>query len=460
MKNIEHQQTGEKLLPIMIFTLIISSMSVLVFTFVLPEISKEFNLTISQVGWLTISYTLIYAIGTVTYGKLTERFKIKDLLTFGFILFSIGSIIGVFSHSFWLALLGRCIQSMGASAIPATIMLIPVRYFTPERRGKAMGTVATGLALGTALGPVVSALIAGFANWRFLFALPLLILFTLPFYRKQLKTESKPTSGGKLDWLGGALLASFITLLLLAITLGEWIHLLIGIVVLLLFITHILSTDDPFIKPKLFKNKRFTIGISISFVMNGIVCSLYFMTPLFLAEIHQLPSSWIGLVMVPAAMTAATLGRKAGRFADQRGDASLFFIASGFLLIAFFLLSTFIGSSPILIATFLIFGNVGQSFMLIALSNTISKTMHPKEAGIGMGLMAMMNFLVQSIATGIYSKLIDIGATTHWNPMNISSSGFIFSNIFLTLAVFQVIMILFYYTQFNNPVRSTSKITK
>ncbi|MDQ0874436.1 MFS family permease [Paenibacillus sp. V4I3] len=63
--------------------------------------------------------------------------------------------------------MGRCLQVVGAGAIPATAVLIPVRYFAPERRGKALGMMATGLALGSALGPVISALIVNVAQWRY-----------------------------------------------------------------------------------------------------------------------------------------------------------------------------------------------------------------------------------------------------------------------------------------------------
>jgi DHA2 family metal-tetracycline-proton antiporter-like MFS transporter len=77
------QQTGEKLMRIVMFTLVLSAMSVLMFNFVLPEISKAFDLTTAQVSWVTSSYALIYGIGTVIYGKLADRYKLKNLLTFG-----------------------------------------------------------------------------------------------------------------------------------------------------------------------------------------------------------------------------------------------------------------------------------------------------------------------------------------------------------------------------------------
>jgi DHA2 family metal-tetracycline-proton antiporter-like MFS transporter len=141
----------------------------------------------------------------VTYGKLADRFQLKNLLTFGLVVFAIGSLIGLLSQTFWMALIGRCMQAIGAGAIPATATLIPVRYFPPEKRGRALGMMAVGLALGSALGPVVSALIASIADWRWLFIVPMLILLTLPFYRKYLEDQTV-NSNEKFDWIGSALL--------------------------------------------------------------------------------------------------------------------------------------------------------------------------------------------------------------------------------------------------------------
>ncbi|MGM0923582.1 MAG: MFS transporter [Bacillota bacterium] len=457
MEKEVQQQTGEKLMLILMFTLIISAMSGLMFNIVLPDISKEFNLSISQVSWFSSAYALIYAIGTVTYGKLADSCKLKNLLTFGLILFAIGSLVGLISQTFWLALVGRCLQAMGAAAIPATAMLIPVRYIAPERRGSALGLAAVGLAIGSALGPVISALIVGVAHWRWLFCIPILILFTLPFYRKYLKDEKQGVFG-KFDWFGGGLLAVAVALFLLGVTNGTWWFMIGGLLTLVFFIARIRTAADPFVQPKLFENKEYILVLTLAFLINGIGFSLYFLSPLLLSQVHQLTSSWIGFAMVPAAVASAILGRKGGKLADLKGNSHLFFVASGSLLTCFVLLSTFTGSSPFFIAAFLIFGNVGQSFMLISMSNSISKTLPKEQVGVGMGLFSMLNFIAGGMATGVYSWVVDIGSDVLWNPLNINPNGFIYSNIFFVLAALHVVILLFYYFQYARAKRKSIQL--
>ena len=128
--NEQQQQppSAEKLIRILAFTMILSSMSATMFNIVLPEISKQFQLSFAQVSWVSSIYMLIYAIGSVLYGKLADTYKLKNLLTFGLLLFLVGSIAGLSAQAYWMVA-GPDPPGRGATVIPATAMIIPVRYF-------------------------------------------------------------------------------------------------------------------------------------------------------------------------------------------------------------------------------------------------------------------------------------------------------------------------------------------
>lgn len=442
--NLSREEKGVILMRLMMFTVTLSSLNALTFNVVIPEISEEFNLTLAQVSWLSSAYTLIYAFGTVTYGKLSDRIQLKSLLTFGLSVFAAGSLIGFISQTFWVALLGRCLQSVGAAAVPAIALIIPVRYFTPGKRGTALSMTAVGVALGGALAPVVSALVVSFANWRWLFLPSLLLLLLLPLYRQYLEHEPKKDSPTLFDWLGGGLLAASISLLLLGVTNQVWSYLPFGFITLILFIVRIRAVKEAFVQPQLFRNKQYAVALFMSFTISSMGISLYFLTPILLSDVYRLSSSWIGFAMVPAAVTAAILGRKGGKLADRKGNRYLFSVASSCLMTCFVLLSTFTGASPFLIPFFLIFGNVGQSFIQIAMSNSISRTLSKEQIGVGMGFFSMVNFIAQGMAAGVYGMIAEQGASFHWNPLHVAQQGGLFSNIYLTLAVLHLAILLMY----------------
>lgn len=449
------QKKGLILMRLIMFTVMMSSMSASMFNVVLPQISKEFHLTLAQVSWLSSAYTLIYAFGTVTYGKLADRFRLKSLLTFGLTLFAVGSLIGLVSQTFWMAILGRCLQSAGAAAIPAIAFIIPVRYFSPEKRGSALSMTAVGIALGSVVAPVTSAVIVSFANWRWLFLPSLLMLMLLPLYRKYLEHEVKEAPR-KFDWLGGVLLAAAITLFLLGVTNLTWWYWVVGLAVLLFFILRIRTAKEPFIQPQLFQNKKYTIGLALAALISSIGISLYLLTPILFSEVYHLGSNWIGFAMVPAAIASAILGRKGGKLADLKGNSFLTLVASGSIITCFVLLSVFAGISPIWISFFLIFGNVGQTFLQIAMSNSISRSLPKDQVGVGMGLFSMVNFISQGMAAGVYGIVAAQDSSVNWNPINVDPSSYLFSNIYLVLAAMHMGILLFNRLQFRNRSSSVS----
>lgn len=440
-------KNANKLLLVLVFALIFSVMNGTMFNVALPIIGKEFNLIPSQVSWIMTSYMVLYAISSVVYGKLTDKYRLKDLLTFGLLLFAVGSIIGWFATDYWMIVLGRILQATGAGVLPATAMIIPIRYFPIENRGKALGTSAIGLALGSALGPVVAGLISQFGSWRLLFLFSLISLVTLPFFRKYLDDDKRET--GHIDILGGSLLAVAIALFLLGITQSYWSLYIVGAIVLALFILRIRTASDPFIQPGIFANKSFSIGLIIAFITTAMNFGIMFITPQFLATLNDLSPGGIGLVLFPAAIVSALLGRKGGKLADERGNNLLISVATSMMFLCFALLSFFVGVSPYVIAVILIAGNVGQTFMQIAMSNTISQTLTKEQVGIGMGLFSMLNFISGAVSMSLIGKVLDTKqATLHFNPFVTNEAAYIYSNIFIVMCVLTIAILWLYRIQF------------
>jgi Arabinose efflux permease len=437
---------GNLLIKLLAFTLILSSMSATMFNIVLPEIRTDYELSVAQVSWVSTAYLLIYAVGSVLYGKLLDRYQAKNLITFGLLVFASGSLLGLLAGSYAFVLMARILQAVGAAVIPALAMLIPVRYFPPERRGHALGISATGLALGNAIGPIVSSLLVSFVHWRWLFAIPLLILITLPYYRKYLNTERR--AGGYIDWLGGALLAGTVALLLLAITQGNWWLGAGSVLLFLSFLWRIRTAADPFVSRILMRDRIYLTGLMIAALVMSVSYALPFLTPQLLSEINQLEAGWVGFVMVPGACVSAYLGRKVGKLADSRGNSFVYHTASLLLFSCFLLLSLFVGSPAVLIGFIFTLGNVGQMFMQIALSNTISRSIPKDQVGVGMGLMTLCNFLAGAVSTGIYGKIMDQGAEVSWIPWHSNGASYVFSNLYLVLALIHIGILILYRSVF------------
>lgn len=259
---------------------------------------------------------------------------------------------------------------------------------------------------------------------------------------------------GKIDFIGGALLAVIIAALLLALTQGNIWFLVTGIISLILFVLRIRYAKDPFVKPDIFQNKQYSLGLVITFVITAIGFAIPYIAPQLLSFVNHMSPAFMGVIMLPSTLVTAFLGRKGGKLADEKGNAFLLYTASTLLFIGFICLSSVVGLSSVFIAIFLIFGVLGQSFIQIAMSNTISQTLPKEQVGIGMGFFSMLNFISAAASTAIIGKILDFGTpTVRLNPIPQNSAAFMYSNIFLVLAILIVVMTVIYHLKFRHIIK-------
>lgn len=438
----------KRLLNVLVFVLIFSIMNMFIFNVALPSIRDEFLLTSADVSWVLSSYMVIYAIGTVIYGKLADYYSLSRLLTFGLMLLAFGSIIGIVAIDFWMVIVSRILQGAGAAVIPTMSMVIPTRFFQEEERGKALGTIAIGMALGTALGPIVSGVFSEFINWRILFGLSLFPLISLPYFKKYLpKTIGK---GLKLDYIGATLLGLTVAFFLLAITQASIIYIILALLLLVIFIIHIQRHSNPFVNYHLFKNRAYSFMLIITFFTAFLLFALTFAMPLLLNDVYQLSQLSIGLVLFPSAIIAALLGKRGGKLADKKGNGYLFYLSVGLLFSCYILISIFVEFGPIWIMAVLIFGNVGATFIRVALSNAISRTLSKDSVGIGMGLFSMFNFIAGATATSMIGIFLEKGFSFPiFQPFVSSDLSAVYSNLFLMLTFISILITVAFVYKFN-----------
>jgi len=390
------------------FVLFFSVMNATMFNVALPSIAGEFRLPSSAVSWVATIYSVLYALGSLLFGKLADRLPLKRLITVGLLAFASGSAIGVFADSYAMLLTARVIQAAGASCVPALVMLIPIRFYPPERRGRVMGTIASTLAFSAGIGPIVGGFIAGQFHWSGMFLVSLLAPVALPFIRRALPDEPV-RDGGQVDWYGAGLLGAAVTLLMLSVTQWNGWYLLGSAALAALFVIRSRKAPHPFVQLSLFRNADYTCGLIVSFSALFAVFGLFLMTPMMLGnpEGHGLDAQAIGFVLFPGAMSAALLGRFGGGLVDRRGTRFALFVALGFIGAGMLALSLLSAADAWVIALLLPLINAPFTFVQTAMAKSVSSTLPREQSGVGMGMYNLVNFLSGAISGAIVSKLIE-----------------------------------------------------
>ncbi|MBO7743308.1 MFS transporter [Paenibacillus sp. MWE-103] len=446
----ESQPRADKLIRLLCFILLFSVMNVTMFNIALPDISRAFGLLPSEAGWVITGYSIIYAVGSLTYGKLADRYPLRRLLTIGLLLFAAGSLLGFLSPNYATVLAARFVQSAGASSIPALVMIVPVRMYAPEGRGRVLGILASAIAFASGVGPIVGGFVSGWLDWRYLFLISIGTLAALPFLRKWLPDE-EPRSG-KFDLLGALLLGGSVTLFMLGITQWSGWLALTGALLLALFVLRIVRTADPFVQPAVFRSGGFRSGLFSSFLVYAVSFTVTFVTPMLLNAANGLGTSAIGLLMFPAAMSAAVFGRYGGKLADRRG--SLFIIVAALILLAAgqLALSLFSGGAAGYVAACLVFGNVGAAFYQAGMTKLVASTLPAGQTGVGMGILTLGNFLSCAIAGAVVSKLVDGAASGSASPafgvFGHAGAAAVFGNVYFALAALCLLNLAFVWAAF------------
>lgn len=404
-------QPGKAIVYLLGCLLLFSVMNVTVFNVALPEIANDLHISPALAGWVITGYAMVYAIGSLMFGKLADLFPLKRLMSIGIGLFAAGSIIGFVSEGYGWLLVGRLVQSAGASSIPALAMLIPARYYPPERRGAVMGLIASFIALSAGIGPIVGGVVTGAMHWKFLFLLSLGTLLVLPFLRRTLPDEARKP--GSIDTIGAALLAGAVAMLMLMITnFGGSSAMVYGAVfaaLLLLFVVRGRRLKEPFIALALFTEGPYRFAILAMFLSSMTGFSLMLLIPLMLESMFGLGADRIGMVLFPAAMAAAFMGRIGGRWTDRFGSIPMLLMAATLMIGGFALLAGLSWIGAWVVALSLIMPNIGFVFIQSSMSKLVSLLLPVNRLGAGMGVFSMTNFLSGAIGGTLAATAVGWG---------------------------------------------------
>jgi MFS family permease len=167
----------------------LDGLDVMVYSFVIPSLIAAWHISKGEAGLLAAVVLVISAIGGWLAGLLADRFGRTRILQITIVWFAFFTFLSGFTHSLWQLLLTRGLQGLGFGGEWAVGSVLMGETIRAQHRGKAVGTVQAGWAIGwglaaifyTALFSLLSAAIA----WRAMFwigILPALLVFYIRRY--------------------------------------------------------------------------------------------------------------------------------------------------------------------------------------------------------------------------------------------------------------------------------------
>ncbi|WDG33619.1 MFS transporter [Streptomyces sp. CA-278952] len=174
-------------------------------------------------SWLFSGYLLAVTVTLPLYGKLSDTFGRKPVLIAGIILFLIGSILCAAAWNMGALIAFRIVQGLGGGALQGTVQTIAADLYPLKERPRIQAKLSTVWATSAVAGPVVGGLLAGYADWRWIFLINLPVgVVALWLIARHLHEPARPRPAvrPRVDWAGALAVFATGALLLTALVQG------------------------------------------------------------------------------------------------------------------------------------------------------------------------------------------------------------------------------------------------
>lgn len=301
----------------------------------ITDIVNDLDTTISTVQGAISLYALVMAAFMVTGGKIGEMYGLKKVFIIAMVMYAIGTTMAAIAPTIGFLIVGwSIIEGLGvAMLLPITTIMITI-YYKGLDRAKALSIFAAIASVAGALGPIYGGFMTSFFSWRLAFASELIVVLIIFLMLKYVHAP-KPSEeqGQKLDIKGTVLMASSLTIILLAVmgiaTYGLWapkeafilfgreitpfgisivpFALALGVALFGWFMKWearlMKAGKEPLLDITVFENQKFKSSAIVGGILAFIITGTLFVIPVFLQTAFSYSAIETGVALLPMTLS-------------------------------------------------------------------------------------------------------------------------------------------------------------
>ena len=373
----------------------------------LPYMQGTMSASQEEINWVLTSYIVAAAIMTAPTGFLAARFGRTRLYVTAVVGFTVASALCGLAETLGQIVVFRIVQGMFGAALVPLSQSIMYELYPPEQRAKAMGLWTMGVMMGPICGPILGGWLTDNYSWRWVFYINVPFGIVTAIGLLILLKEKAHGSAAKLDWLGFGALSLAIGSFQMMLDRGETLDWLdsreivleacIAAVSFYVFLIQFSLAPRPFISPKLFADRNFTVGAILYAIMGLIMyASLALLAP-YLQTLMDYPVMTAGIALAPRGaglmLAALICGRVMGRV-SARLLVGIGFLVGAYALRAMTQWTPDISQSTVIMVGFI--QGISIGFLAIPI-NIIA--------------FATLPAAIRTEATSIYSLMRNLGSS-------------------------------------------------
>jgi EmrB/QacA subfamily drug resistance transporter len=406
---------------------------------VLPTIQRDLSTSQSTVTWVLTAWLLSAAIATPILGRVGDMVGKRRTLLIALAAIVLGNLVAAIAPTIGVLVIARVIQGLGGAIFPLAFGIIRDEF--PARRvPSAVGAISAIIAVGGGLGVVLAGPIVGALGWRWLFWIPMAVTAIVAVFAFFLVPESRARSGGRINWLGAALLAGWLVALLLPLSEGHvwgWgSPIVIGLfalaaILIALWVFVEYRSGNPVIDMRMMRLPGvWTVNLVALLFGAGM-----FSTYAFLPQFTQTPTSTgygfgatiteSGLLLLPMLVTMAITGFLSGPISPVLSFKMQLALGSGFVAVAGALFVFFHAVAWEVAVTSGLFG-LGLGLAYSAMSSLIVGAVPPNQTGAASGMSVNVRTIGGAIGTAVMSTVVTSKVDPNGLPLEAGyTAGFV-----------------------------------
>ena len=374
---------------------------------VLPQMAHDLALGFSGLQYVSALFSLAAAAVVIPAGDIADRIGPRRTYLGGLAFFLAGSAIAAVAPDAAVLLGGRVVQGLGAgAALTAALGTINAAYAGPAR-GMAFALYGATFAAACAVGPLLGAVIADLASWRWAFGINL-VAGPIAFAGVVKLVPHVPGAAAarRPDVSGTILISGALTALTFAIVQGETAGWILSALLLPAFAAvqrvKVRRGAPAILDPVLIRVRSFTLGSAALLIIGAGEFGLMFLLPFVLQSGKGLTPVEAGLLGLPVAVFAMIAFPLVQAFAKRTDERTA--VVAGLLLEAVGLVGVAIAigsAQPLWIVPGLAVYGLGVGAATAQLSALVLADVPAERNGLASGISSAVRQLGSTMGVGV-----------------------------------------------------------
>lgn len=307
----------------LLLAMLLSALDQTLVSVALVSIGRELQ-GFSLTPWVISGFLVASTVATPIYGKLSDVYGRRRLLSIAILLSTAAAIQCAFAQTMPQLIAARVLQGLGSGGLMVLIQSVVADVAPGPERGRFQGHLSGVFAFAAVAGPMLGGYLTHYISWRAVFWLNLpLGIAALWAARRVLPGRAETGHAHRIDYPGALLLASGLSALMIALTrLGQGHRitesgtlLLVGAAIVLLVLTAIQErrAQEPLLPPALVANPTVLLCCAILAAQFFVLIGCTVMMPMAMQGLAGAGTDQVALRMLPL-----TLGIPCGAFTGGR----------------------------------------------------------------------------------------------------------------------------------------------